>query len=126
VLAVVANQGQGPYSRERELLELSQVTLQGARNSGIPLQEASSTSKPEEQRDLKHAASKASTMKFIQNNLHHSKAAMTVLCQKLALGKAHIALIKEPRVHGSKISSLSCTAGTLFFHCPDDGGSKHL
>jgi hypothetical protein len=36
------------------------------------------------------------TMKFIQINLHHSKAATAVVCQKLALGKADIALIQEP------------------------------
>jgi hypothetical protein len=34
-------------------------------------------------------------MKFIQINLHHSKAAMGVLCQQLAEGMADVALIQE-------------------------------
>jgi hypothetical protein len=39
-------------------------------------------------------------MKFVQINLHHSKAATAVLCRKHSLGKADIALIQEPWVQG--------------------------
>jgi hypothetical protein len=35
-------------------------------------------------------------MKFIQINLTHSKAAMTVLCWQLAVGMADVALNQEP------------------------------
>jgi hypothetical protein len=51
------------------------------------------------------------TMKFVQINLHHNKAATTVLSQKLAMGKADIALIQEPWVQGGQIRGLG---GTLF------------
>jgi hypothetical protein len=53
-------------------------------------------------------------MKFIQINLHHSKAAAALLCHKLALGKADIALIQEPWVQGGQIRGLSGTGGTIF------------
>jgi hypothetical protein len=37
--------------------------------------------------------------KFVQINLHHSKAAMATLCQQLAEGMADIALIQEPWIY---------------------------
>jgi hypothetical protein len=52
--------------------------------------------------------------KFIQINLHHSKAATALLCQKLAIGEIDIALIQEPWVYGDQIRGLSNITGTLF------------
>jgi hypothetical protein len=40
------------------------------------------------------------TMKFVQINLHHSKADMAALCQKLAFRNVDTALIQEPCVCG--------------------------
>jgi hypothetical protein len=60
-------------------------------------------SKPEEKRHLKHTAFKTNTIKFIQNNLHHSEAVTAVLCQKLALGNPDTALTMEPCLHTGAI-----------------------
>jgi hypothetical protein len=46
-------------------------------------------------------------MKFIQINLHHSKAAMAVLCQQLAEGMADVALIQEPWIYKGQIRGLT-------------------
>jgi hypothetical protein len=52
--------------------------------------------------------------KFIQINLHHSKAATALLCHKLAIGKMDVALIQEPWVHGDRIRGLCNRWGILF------------
>jgi splicing factor 45 len=52
--------------------------------------------------------------KFIQINLHHSKAATAILCRKLATGEIDIALIQEPWVYGNQIRGLHNIRGTLF------------
>jgi hypothetical protein len=52
--------------------------------------------------------------KFIQINLHHSKAAMAILCRKLATGEIYIPLIQEPWVYGDRIRGLRNIRGTLF------------
>jgi hypothetical protein len=56
--------------------------------------------------------------KFIQINLHHSKAATALLCRKLATGEIDIALIQEPWVYGDRIRGLCNIKGTLFFAGP--------
>jgi hypothetical protein len=53
-------------------------------------------------------------MKFVQINLHHSKAATALSCQKLALGKTDIGFIWEPWVQGGKIRGIGGTGGTIF------------
>jgi hypothetical protein len=52
--------------------------------------------------------------KFIQINLHHSKAAMALLCLKLATGEIDIVLIQEPWVYGDRIRGLRNIRGTSF------------
>jgi hypothetical protein len=52
--------------------------------------------------------------KFIQINMHHSKAATALLSQKLATGETDIALIQEPWVYGDRIRGLCDVRGTLF------------
>jgi hypothetical protein len=52
-------------------------------------------------------------MKFLQINLHHSKAATANLCQQLAAGKADIALIQEPWLFKGQIRGLTSIGGTV-------------
>jgi hypothetical protein len=52
--------------------------------------------------------------KFIQINLHHSRAVTALLCQKLATGEIHVALIQEPWVYGDQIRGLHNRWGMLF------------
>jgi hypothetical protein len=56
--------------------------------------------------------------KFIQINLHHSKAAMALLCRKLATGEIDIALIQEPWVYGDQIRGLHNIRGHCFLLDP--------
>jgi hypothetical protein len=42
-------------------------------------------------------------MKFVQINLHSSKAAMAVLYKKIASEKVDSALIQEPGVYGGQL-----------------------
>jgi hypothetical protein len=53
-------------------------------------------------------------MKFVQIDLHLSKAATAVLCRKLGLGKVDIALIQEPSIQGGQIRGIGGTGGTIF------------
>jgi hypothetical protein len=49
-------------------------------------------------------------IRFLQINLHHSKAATATLCQQLGERKADIALIQEPWLYRGQIRGLtSCT-----------------
>jgi hypothetical protein len=50
--------------------------------------------------------------KFIQINLHHSKAAITLLSRKLAIGD--VAFIQEPWVYGDQTIGLRNRQGMLF------------
>jgi hypothetical protein len=52
-------------------------------------------------------------MKFIQINLHHSKAGMAVLCQQLAEGIAAVALIQKPCIYRGQIRGLTNSGGML-------------
>jgi hypothetical protein len=54
----------------------------------------------------------------IQINLHHNKAAMALLCQKLAIGEIDIVLIQEPWVYRDQIRGLCKKKGKLFFAGP--------
>jgi hypothetical protein len=47
-------------------------------------------------------------------NLHHSKAAMTLLCRRPATGEVDAALIQEPWVQGDRRRGLRNRWGTLF------------
>ncbi|PNF19291.1 hypothetical protein B7P43_G07515 [Cryptotermes secundus] len=59
-------------------------------------------------------------MKFLQINLHHSKAAAATLCQQLAEGKADIALIQEPWLYKGQIGALTNTGGTVYSALPSN------
>jgi hypothetical protein len=50
----------------------------------------------------------------MQINLHHSKAAMAVLCQQLAGGMTDVALLQEPWIYGDQIRGITNTGGTIF------------
>jgi hypothetical protein len=50
----------------------------------------------------------------MQINLHHGKATMAFLCQKLATGEIDVALIQEPWVHMDWIRGLRNRWGMLF------------
>jgi hypothetical protein len=58
-------------------------------------------------------------MKFAQINLHHSKAATAVLCQKLAEGMADVALIQEPWIYRGQVRGLTGSGGTIFSVAPE-------
>jgi hypothetical protein len=53
-------------------------------------------------------------MKFVQINLHHSKAAMAVLCQQIAEGMADVALTQEPWIYRGQIRGITNSGGTIF------------
>jgi hypothetical protein len=53
-------------------------------------------------------------MKFVQINLHNSKAAMATLCQQFAYGMADVALIQEPWTTRGQIRGLTNSGGTGF------------
>jgi hypothetical protein len=63
---------------------------------------------------MKEGGEKDFTMKFIQINLNHSKAATVVLNQKLATEKAGIVLIQEPWIQGGQMKR-SGALGALCF-----------
>jgi hypothetical protein len=60
------------------------------------------------------------TLKFLQINLHHSKAATAALCQQLAEGKADVALIQEPWLYKGRIRGLTNTGGTVYSAAPEN------
>jgi hypothetical protein len=59
-------------------------------------------------------------MKFLQINLHQSKAATATLCQQLAEEKADIALIQEPWIYKGQIRGLTNTGGTVYSAVPSN------
>ncbi|PNF39986.1 hypothetical protein B7P43_G15921 [Cryptotermes secundus] len=61
-------------------------------------------------------------MKFLQINLHHSKAATAALCQQLVEGRADIALIQE---HG-RIRGLNNTGGTVYSVVPTNNARSFI
>jgi hypothetical protein len=56
------------------------------------------------------------TMKIFQINLHHSKAAMTVLCQQLAVGVSDVAFIQEPWICGGQRDLTSSGEKSFMLH----------
>jgi hypothetical protein len=60
------------------------------------------------------------TIKFFQNNLHHSNTATATLCQQLAQGKADVALIQEPWIYTGQIRGLTNSGGTICFVAPEN------
>jgi hypothetical protein len=58
-------------------------------------------------------------MKFIQINLHHSKVATAALCQRLAEGKADVALIQEPWLYKGQVRGLTNSGWPAYFATPD-------
>jgi splicing factor 45 len=58
------------------------------------------------------------TLKFLQINLHHSKAATAALCQQLTEGNADVALIQEPWLYSGRIKGLTNTGGTVYSAAP--------
>ena len=95
---------------------LPSFARQGASQSGEPPQGVVTPSKP---RDVEHGHKMAQKCKFIQINLRHIKAVMTLLCRKLAIGEIDVALIQEPWVNGDQIRGLCNIRGALFSDGPD-------
>jgi hypothetical protein len=58
-------------------------------------------------------------MKYIQINLHHSKAATAALWQRLAEGKADVALIQEPWLYKGQVRGLTNTGWTVYSVIPE-------
>jgi hypothetical protein len=88
-LSILLQQIWGPLQREPDLLRKEKGRRRGWKT------------------DLPH-----SEMKFLQINLHHSKAATAVLCQQLAERMADVALIQESWIHRGQIRG-----GNNFFCC---------
>ncbi|PNF13587.1 hypothetical protein B7P43_G18191 [Cryptotermes secundus] len=59
-------------------------------------------------------------MRFLQINLHHSKAATAALCQQLAEGKTDIALIQEPWLYKGRTRGLNNTGETVYSVAPSN------
>jgi hypothetical protein len=57
-------------------------------------------------------------IKFVQINLHHSKAASANLCQLIAEGKVDIALIQEPWVYKGQVRGLTNSGGKIYTFAP--------
>jgi hypothetical protein len=66
----------------------------------------------------KHAHTDIHNIKFVQINLHHSKAASANLCQLIAEGKVDIALIQEPWVYKGQVRGLTNSRGTIYAVAP--------
>jgi hypothetical protein len=60
------------------------------------------------------------TVKFVQINLHRSKAASATICQQPAEGKADIALIQEPWVHRGQVRGSTNSRGTIYSVAPEN------
>jgi hypothetical protein len=60
------------------------------------------------------------SIKSVQINLHHSKAALATLCQQLAEGKADVALIQEPWIYRGQIRGLTNFGGTVYSVAPEN------
>lgn len=97
--------------------KLPSFTQQGARQCGEPFQGAGI---PRKARDIEHLTKLRSgwhkmswKCKFMQIDMHHSKAVIALLCQKLATGETDMALIQKPRVYGDWIRGLCTVRGVL-------------
>lgn len=55
------------------------------------------------------------TLKFLQINLQHNKAATAVLCQRILKDKLDIVLIQEPWCHGGRVSGLNSVGGEIIY-----------
>jgi hypothetical protein len=58
-------------------------------------------------------------IKFLQINLHHSKAATAALCQRLAEGNADVALIQEPWLYKGQVRGLTKIGWTVYSAMPE-------
>jgi hypothetical protein len=56
---------------------------------------------------------------FIQINLHDNKAATAALCQRLAEGKADVALIQEPWLYKGQVRGLTNSGWTVYSATPE-------
>jgi hypothetical protein len=66
------------------------------------------------------------TIKFVQINLHHSKAASAALSQQLAEGKADTALIQEPWVQRGQVRGLTNLGGTIYSVAPENNARTYI
>jgi hypothetical protein len=66
------------------------------------------------------------TIKFVQINLHHSKAATANLHQQLAEGKADIALIQEPWIYRGQVRGLTNSGGTFYSVAPENNARSSI
>jgi hypothetical protein len=66
------------------------------------------------------------TIKFVQTNLHHSKAAMATLCQQLAEGNADVALMQEHWIYRGQIRGLTNTGGTVYSVAPENNARSRI
>jgi hypothetical protein len=60
------------------------------------------------------------TIKFLQINLHYSKAATAALCQQLSEGNDDVELIQEPWLYKCGIRGLTNTGGTVYSTSPEN------
>jgi exonuclease III len=65
-------------------------------------------------------------MKFIQINLHHIKAATAALCQRLAEGKADVALIQEPWLYKGQVRGLTSSGWTVYSTTPEGNVRSYI
>jgi hypothetical protein len=65
-------------------------------------------------------------IKFLQINLHHSKAATATFCQQLAEKKVDIALIQEPWLYKGQIRGLYNTGGTVYSVAPGNNARFYI
>jgi hypothetical protein len=72
--------------------------------------------KPKTKRPPTQKTHNTNTMKIVQINLHHSKAAMAVLCQQLAVGMADVAFIQEPWICGGQRDLISSGVKIFLLH----------
>jgi hypothetical protein len=59
-----------------------------------------------------------SSMRFMQSNLQHSKAATAVVCQQLADGVSDVACVQEYWVYRGQMSSMTSPGGTVILLHP--------
>jgi hypothetical protein len=105
---------QGAARKEEEI---PLITKSSSADQGTPLIETDSL--PNDKKKKKKTAH-THKIKFLQINLHHSKAAMAALCQQLAQGKADVALIKEPWLYKGRIRGLTNTGGRVYSVVPEN------
>jgi hypothetical protein len=110
--------------------ELPSCAQLGASQFGKPRQGAGIPSKP---RDIEHLikvkdkrTQDVPQCKFIQINLHHSKAMTALLCRKFAVREIDIALIQEPWVYGDRIRGLRNIRGLLFSAAPGIASRSYI